>query len=227
MIILAAMGWEAAFQEKGKGPKWLFGVGVFFSLWLCVSAQWTTTAPYASALGMEDPLYRLKRHYSFDMETYAAYRYIEDRTTPEDKVMAFAVFQTYPLQRTAYVDFKWKKPIFLEWASRCQTAGQLAKKLREEGVSIFLYQKWEAEAMSKVEKDFKLEGMPIEEYKKFWKYYMEPKQILTNTCVYQVKNQPAERPYDISILPGLKERAPTPAKAKVFSNSWIKKGIGF
>lgn len=173
------------------------------SLWLCLATQFATTAPYASALGLEDPLLRLKRHYSYDTDTYQAYRYIEEHSEPRDKVMAFAVFQTYPLQRTAFVDFKWKKPIFLEWASHCQTAEQLAHKLHEEGVEYFLYQQWEAKAMSKMEKDFKLEGMPVLEYRRFFEYYVRPVAVFGNSMVCRIQPEPHHEPTVWQQVPGL------------------------
>jgi hypothetical protein len=192
LVLLSALAWQQAFQEKGKWAKPLFGLGVLLSLWLCLSTQLTTTAPYASALGLEDNLYRLKRHYSYSTDTFSAYHFIEAHSDPYDKVMAFAVWQTYPLERTAFVDFKWKKPIFLEWASHCQTAEQLAQKLHEEGVRYFLYQRWEAGAMSKMEKDFQLTGMPVSEYERFWQWFMEPALEGENSIVYRVRTTPSE-----------------------------------
>jgi len=205
LVFLAAMTWEEAFKEKDRLARFVFEAGAVLSLWLCFSAQLTTTAPYASALGLEDPLLRLKRHYSYSLDTYNAYKGIEEHSDVKDKVLAFAVFQTYPLNRTAFVDFKWKRPVFLQWASQCQTAEQLAKRLREEGVRYFLYQKWEAEAMSKVEKDFKFEGMPVSEYVRFWQYYMEPVGVFGNSFVYQVRSAPLEKARYLDQLPGLQE----------------------
>jgi len=214
LLLLAALVWAEAFQEKKSGVKILFATGTVVSLWLCFSAQLTTTAPYASALGLEDPLLRLKRHYTYSTDTYAAYRFVENHSEPLDKVMAFAVFQTYSLQRTAFVDFKWKKPIFLDWASHCQTAEQLAKKLREEGIRYFLYQQWEAAAMSKLEKDFKLEGMPVSEYTRFWRFFVDPVKYENmsagyheNSLVYLVRTTPRTDPIKMVItLPGLQEQ---------------------
>ncbi len=206
LILLAAMAWEAAFRDKKSGSKFLFVTGTALSFWLCLSAQLTTTAPYASALGLEDPLLRLKRHYTYDTDTYTAYRFIENHSDPRDKVMAFAVFQTYPLQRTAYVDFKWKRPIFLQWASRCQTAEQLAQKLHEEGVEYFLYQQWEATAMSRMERDFTLEGMPVQEYVRFWECFMEPVERGENSIVYKIRKTQLKKPRKLDQLPGLQEK---------------------
>ncbi len=202
LILLAALAWEEAFKEKQNGPKVLFGVGAALSFWLCLSAQLVTTAPYASALGLEDPLLRLKRHYSYNLDTYAAYRGIEGHSDPKDKVLAFAVFQTYPLQRIAFVDFKWKRPVFLQWASDCKTAEELSAILKREGVRYFLYQKWEARAMSREEKDFNLEGMPVSEYVRFWRYFMDPVGIYENSFVYSVRDKPREEPQKIELLPG-------------------------
>ncbi|HTC19660.1 MAG TPA: hypothetical protein VK859_02360, partial [bacterium] len=167
-----------------------------------LSAQLTTTAPYAVALGLEDPLLRLKRHYSYDLDTYAAYKGIEDHSDPKDKVVAFAVFQTYPLQRIAFVDFKWKRPVFLQWASHCKTAEELAAVLKKEGVRYFLYQKWEAGAMSRQEKDFNLEGMPVSEYARFWRYFMDPVGSYENSFVYEVRFKPRSEPQSLKPLPG-------------------------
>ena len=202
LVLLAALLWEEAFVVKKNGAKTLFWIGAFLSFWLCLSAQLTTTAPYASALGMENPLLRLKRHYSYDLDIYSAYNGIEDHSDPKDKVVAFAVFQTYPLQRITFVDFKWKRPIFLGWASRCKTAEELAMVLKKEGVRYFLYQKWEAGAMSREEKDYKLEGMPVAEYVRFWKYFMDPVGVYENSFVYAVRFKPRLVPLKIKFLPG-------------------------
>ena len=203
LMLLSAMSWESALTEKKKAVGILFGFGVFLSLWLCFSAQFVTTAPYASALGLEDPLLRLKRHYSYNRDTYNAYKGIEDHSNPKDKVIAFAVFQTYPLNRIAFVDFKWKKPIFFQWASQCHTAEQLVMLLRREGVRYFLFQQKEAEAMSKVENDFSLRGMPITEYERFWRYYMKPVGIFENSLVFETLNEPLAIPQIIPSLPGV------------------------
>jgi len=187
LALLSAMAWQLAFKEKRGWGRPLFVTGLLISVWLSFSTQLGTTAPYASALGLEDPLLRLKRHYSLSTETYEAYRFIESHSDPADKVMAFAVWQTYPLQRMAFVDFKWKRPILLEWATHCHTAEQLAQKFHEEGVAYFLFQRWETDAMSKVERDFKLEGMPLPEYKRFWGTFLEPVLRGENVTVYRVR----------------------------------------
>lgn len=206
LVLLAAMAWAEGFKKNENGNRIVFGMGVALSLWLCLSAQLTATAPYASALGLEDPLLRLKRHYTYDTDTYSAYRFIEDHSDSRDKVMAFAVFQTYSLTRIAFVDFKWKQPIFLQWASQCQTAEQLARKLHEEGVRYFVYQKWEANSMSHVEKDFSLDGMSAKEYERFWQLFMVPVMTGENTVVYEVRISPSEKPRKLDLLPGLQEK---------------------
>jgi hypothetical protein len=202
MVVLAVMGglaWQIALKGKELYQKCLFTIGLLLSLWLMVSAQLTATAPYFSALGLEDPLNRLKRHYSRDLGTFSAYRFIENNSDVHDKVMAFSVFQTYQLQRVAFVDFKWKMPIFLKWASFCKTAEELAFIFKKEGVAYFLYQDWEAGVMSKMEKDFKLEGLPTSEYDRFWKCFMEPAAEFGNAYVYHVLDRPQSvknnRPY--------------------------------
>jgi hypothetical protein len=106
----------------------------------------------------------------------------------------------------AFVDFKWKKPIFLDWAAHCRTAEQLAEKLHEEGVRYFLYQEWEARAMSHVEKDFSLEGMPIQEYVRFWQLFMEPEEKYKNSSIYEVRTTPMRTPRKLFQLPGLQEK---------------------
>jgi hypothetical protein len=197
MVVLAVMGalaWQIALKKKGIFPRCLFTAGLLLSLWLMVSAQLTVTAPYASALGLEDPLQRLRRHYSSDFGTFSAYQFIENNSDSSDKIMAFAVFQTYPLQRTAFIDFKWRMPIFLKWASSCRTAEELAAVLKKQGVSYFLFQEQEASAMSKKEKDFRLEGMPLSEYDRFWKYFMEPVADFGNACVFRSLVRPSTTP---------------------------------
>jgi hypothetical protein len=206
LVLLSGLAWQEVFKEKGEWGRPLFGTGILLSLWLCLATQISTTAPYASALALEDPLLRLKRNYSYDSDVYAAYRGIESHSDSKDKVVAFAVFQTYPLNRITFVDFKWKRPIFLEWASRCQTAEQLAKKLHEEGVRYFLYQKWEAEGMAREEKDFNLVGMPVPEYVRFWQSFMEPVGRYENSFVYEVRTTPLGIPRKLDQLPGLQEK---------------------
>lgn len=205
LVLLASMAWEEAFRRKA-GAGILFGLGAACSLWLCLSAQLQTTAPYASALGLEDNLARLKRNYTYDSDTYAAYRFIEDHSDPWDRVVAFAVFQTYPLRRITFVDFKWKRPLFLQWASDCKTAQQLADLLHQKGVAYFLYQEWEAAAMSRLERDFDLQGMPKAEYVRFWRYYTEPAAVYENSTVYRVRATPLGSPRKLDQLPGLQEK---------------------
>ncbi len=206
LVLLAALVWFEALKEKSKWPKLAFTIGAVISLWLCLSAQWTVTAPYAAALGLDDPSMRLKRNYCFNLDTFAAYKGIEDQSNPRDKVLAFGVYQTYPLQRTAYVDFFWKKPVFLKWASSCRTAEQLAARLHQEGVSYFLYQRNEAVAMSFREKNFTLEGMSTAEYVKFWRFYMKPVCEFENTWVYKVSDKPFPKAMVLGQLPGLQEK---------------------
>ncbi len=207
LVLLAAMAWETAFQGKKAGPQILFGVGAACGLWFCLLAQLNSTAPYASALGVEDNLLRLKRHYSLSLDTYAAYRDIEENSGPRDKVVAFGVFQTYPLQRTTFVDFAWKNPIFLEWASTCHTADQLARLLKREGVVFFLYQKAEAEDMYFRSRKFELAEMAPVEYKKFWKLYMTPLWIYDNSIVYRLNDHPiGTNSSPLLELPGIQEK---------------------
>ena len=205
VIILSSLAWDGAFAEKRASAKILFGLGAVVSIWLCLSAQWTATAPYASALGLENPLARLKRNYSMSGDTYAAYRVIENNSEPGDKAMAFGVFQTYPLRRMSYVDFFWKKPIFLQWAGSAGTAQGLAKRLKENGVDWFIYQKGEAVNASFREKDFSLEGMPEKEYARFWQYYADLVWSGDNSVVYRFREKPREKIGPLLQLPGLQE----------------------
>ncbi len=206
LVLISAVAWGEMLKAKNHWPKAVFIFATVFSLWLCVSAQVQNTAPYASASGLEDPLKRLKRNYLFDLDTYCAYRDVEDRSSPRDKVLAFGVYQTYPLQRTAFVDFFWKKPIFLKWTSSCRTAEEFAKLLRKEGVSYFLYQKSEAMMMSAKEKDFQLEGMSAAEYIRFWRFFMEPITRYENTSVYRVLANARLTTVNLCELPGLQEK---------------------
>jgi len=205
LALLGTLGWAEALKGRAWGPRALFAAGVSTAFWLCLSAQATATAPYASALGLEDPERRLKRHYSYDPRATGAYRFIEERSDPRDKVLAFAVFQAYPLERTTFVDFKWKRPVFLEWASRCDQAGQLASCLRKEGVEWFLYQRWEAKAMSKVGTGFHLERMSTDEYARFWRTYMEPVGAGGNIRVFRLRKNPLWIPMEVGEMPYLRE----------------------
>ncbi len=206
LVLLASMAWEEALKKKDSLDRIAFGAGTVLSLWLCLSTQLTTTAPYASALGLEDPFLRLKRHFLYSTNTYSANKYIEEHSDSKDKVVAFAVYQDYPLNRIAFVDFKWKRPIFLQWVSKCKTAEQLANLLREEGVRFFLYQEQEALFMSKVEKDFNLAGMPASEYIRFWQYYMDPVKVFENSIVYEVRSVPLDLPQKFEPIPGFQEK---------------------
>lgn len=206
LVLLASLLWGKALQDGGALRKILFGLGLILSTALTILAQMQTTCPYSSALGMEDSLVRLQRHYSFNLDTYAAYREIENHSDESDKVLAFGVFQTYPLGRQSFVDFFWKKPILLKWAEGRKTAAGLALALREQGVSEVLYQGDEAAMMSRKEKDFELTGMPEKEYAEFWKRYAQPYIALENSTVYRVLTEPAPRPFPLINLPGLQER---------------------
>ncbi len=205
LCVLSALAWSEAFRQKGMGARWLFALGALVSMWLTVSAQLTTTAPYASALGLEEPLERLARNYSFNLDTYAAYRDIENNSGPADKVMTVGVFQTYPLRRMAFVDFNWKRPTLLEWASQCRTAEQLAQRFRREGVDWILYQKEEAIHSYGRNKDWKLEGIPEKEYLRFWMYFAEPVAQYDNSFVYRVRQKALDRPLLLQEVPGLQE----------------------
>lgn len=220
LVLLAGMAWGKAWEEKSQWPKWSFGIGCFLSLWLCCSAQLSATAPYASALGLEDPLVRLKRNYSLDMDTYAAYRAIEKDSGPRDKVVAFGVFQTYPLDRTAFVDFFWKKPIFLAWASQCRTAEDLALRLKREGVTHFLYQQGEAVNMSLREKGFELEGMPVKEYIRFWTDFAQPLVGYENSMVYRICERPLAHSRLLDQLPGIQEKPLANVKRSADHQQW-------
>ncbi len=205
-ILLAMMLWGEAWKEGRKGPKILLGMGLILSTIATMFTQLQTTAPYASALGMEDPLLRLKRNYSFEMTTYDAYRVIEDHSRPQDRVLAFGVFQTYTLRRGSFVDFFWKQPMLLEWADQNSTAHELAVKLKEEGVDYILYQRQEAVQMSQREKGFNLGKMPEAHYVEFWRYYAEPLWVSENCLVYRINTEPAARPYPLLELPGIQEK---------------------
>jgi hypothetical protein len=206
LTLLAGLIWGAVLQEKPRFPKLLFAGGAVLAFWLCLCAQLNSTAPYYIALGGQDSLARLRQNYDFNFDTFSAYETIEKNSNDQDRTMAFAVYQTYPLKRSAYVDFFWKKPIFLEWASHCQTADQLAEQMKRKGVTTFLYQRLEAASMSVKEKYFILEGMPESEYIRFWKYYMEPMVIDENSVVYRVRQIPLDKPAPLTDLPGLQEK---------------------
>lgn len=205
LLLLASFLWNKAFQESGVVRRIVFALGIVVSIALTLLAQVQTTTPYASALGLEDSLIRLKRNYSFDLDTYCAYRTIEKISETQDKVLAFGVYQTYPLRRTTYVDFFWKKPILLKWAENCKLAGDLALKLREEGIQYIVYQREEASMMSGKEKNFNLTGMPEIQYVEFWKRYAEPVQRFDNCVVYRVGEIPTSTPIPLLDIPGLQE----------------------
>jgi hypothetical protein len=205
LVLIAAIVWSAALKEDGQWAKTVFGLGFALSLWLCVSAQLNTTAPYASALGLEDPLKRLERNYGFNMDTFAAYRDIENQSDSYDKVLALGVFQTYPLQRTSFVDFYWKKPTLLSWASDCQTAEELALRFKKEGALFVLYPREEAIHSFGRNKNYHLEGISEKEYLRFWNYFMQPVAEYENTFVYRVSQTPSIKPMGLHEVPGLQE----------------------
>ncbi len=207
-LILLMMGsflWEKTLESPKKRAGFLFIPALIFSFLLTFWAQIQTTAPYAAALGMEDPLFRLKRNYSFEMSTYSAYKAIEQNSDTQDRVLAFGVYQTYPLRRTAYVDFFWKKPILLKWAEQAKTDDDLARKLREEGIEFILYQREEAVMMSRKEKDFILTGMPEDQYVEFWRRYADPVGSFGNCTLYQIRKSPSAKIFPLKELPGLQE----------------------
>ncbi len=227
LVLTASFLWGKALQG-GKIQKGLFISAAFFSLGMTLLAQIQTTAPYASAMGMEDPLMRLKRNYSFDFDTYRAYQAIENFSIPRDKVLAFGVFQTYPLRRTSYVDFFWKKPFLLKWASTCSVASDLALKLKEEGATYILYQRKEAVAMSGKEKDFVLTGMPEKQYVEFWEYYAKLVITFGNCSVYQVLDTPSRTAFKLNDLPGLQENLirliqSNPGKGWIETRAFLKR----
>ncbi len=205
LALLSGLAWASVFKTSPKLLRWIFGLGLMVSFWMVWVTQLNTTKPYGCALGLQDSLTRLKRNYDMDFDTFSAYETIEKSSASVDKVMAFAAYQTYPLRRTAFVDLFWKQPIFLNWASQCHTAGQLAEKLRREGVTCFLYQRLESALMSRKEKDFHLSGMSDDEYARFWEYYTEPLGIFENSSVYRIRATPLIKPRKLTDLPGLEE----------------------
>ena len=205
LVLIAAIAWDKAIKEDGKWAKIAFGLGCVLSLWLCLSAQLSTTAPYASALGLEDPLKRLKRNYVINLDTFAAYRDIENQSGPWDKVVALGVFQSYPLQRTSFVDFYWKKPTLLRWASDCLTAEELAVRFKKEGALFVLYSREESIHSFDRNKNYQLEGMTEKEYLRFWSYFMQPVAEYENTFVYRVNQTPSAKPIVLHEVPGLQE----------------------
>jgi len=205
LALISAIVWDKALREDGWWAKVTFGLGCALSLWLCVSAQISTTAPYASALGLEDPLKRLERNYGFNLDTYAAYRDIENQSGTWDKVVALGVFQTYPLQRTSFVDFYWKKPTLLSWAADSKTAEELAARFKKEGALYVLYQREEAIHSYGRNKDYKLEGMSEKEYLRFWNCFVQPVAEYENTFVYRVTQAPSAKPMVLQEVPGLQE----------------------
>jgi hypothetical protein len=140
------------------------------------------------------------------MSTYDAYHVIEDISSPQDRVLAFGAFQTYPLRRTSFVDFFWRQPILMEWADHASNARGLALKLKEEGVEYLLYQRQEAVLMSQKEKGFALGVLPEASYVEFWRYYAKPIFMSGNCLVYRVHWEPASGPYPLPELPGLQEK---------------------
>jgi len=205
LVLIAAIVWDKVLKKDGKWAKTVFGLGCLVSLWLCFSAQLTTTAPYASALGLEDPLKRIERNYGFNLDIFAAYRDIETQSGPWDKVVALGVFQTYPLQRTSFVDFYWKKPTLLSWASDCQTAEELAMRFKKEGALFVLYPREEAIHSFGRNKNYQLGGMSEKEYLRFWSYFMQPVAEYENTFVYRVTQMPSAKPMILHEVPGLQE----------------------
>ena len=205
LSLLGGAVWALALKDSRPWVKWVFGLGVLAALWTGWMAQWNCTSPYGCALGLQNPLERLKDNYDMDFDTFSAYEAAEKNTSVQDRVLAFAVFQTYPLERTAYVDFFWKRPIFLAWASQCRDAGELAERLKRSGVTCFLYQRMESAYMSRKEKDFALSGMPVSEYIRFWNRYTQPMAQFENSSLYRILDRPLEKPRPLTDLPGLEE----------------------
>ncbi|HET9869872.1 MAG TPA: hypothetical protein VFR02_05190, partial [bacterium] len=205
MTFLSGLAWARVLTPSSRKVRWLFAAGLLVSLASVWAAQSRVTRPYGYALGFQDPMDRLKKNYSMDFDTFSAYEAVEKNSGPRDKTMAFGVFQTYPLRRGAFVDFFWKKPIFLQWASGCRTAGQLAEKLRREGVTTFLYQRAEAAYMSRKEKNFGLSGMPVQAYERFWARYTEPLAVFENSSLYGIRASPLPQDRPLIDLPGVEE----------------------
>jgi hypothetical protein len=220
LALVSGAAWSLGLKYSTPLLRWVFGFGFLLSLGMVWINQLNTTSPYGVSLGFQNPLERLKRNYDADFDTFCAYETIEKNSAGCDKTLAFALYQTYPLRRTAFVDFFWKKPIFLNWASQCETADQLAQKLRREGITTFLYQRMEAAYMSRKEKDFELSGMPPAEYVRFWQFYTRPLALYENSSLYQVLSRPLERPRNLTDLPGLEEAWLAPLLASEQRGDW-------
>lgn len=207
LAAFAGLAWSVALREGGRIARIAFAAGWAVSLWLAFASQLRTDAPYAAALGLESRDARMVRHYYFDRDAFVAYRAIEKDMKPGDRVLAFGVFQAYPLKAPVYVDFIWKKPNLLKWAGEAGTADALATRLLQEGVRYLLYQREEAVRMSARNPGFVLEGMKEAEYIRFFRHHMEPMRVMTNTTLYRLREKPSGRPGPLPELPGLLEQA--------------------
>jgi hypothetical protein len=220
LLGFSVLGWQVAFKKEKIKSKILFGLAWLFSAFLLLGAQITSTVPYASALGLQNPLLQLKKNYYFNGDTFAAYHWIMSHSGPHAKVAVFSTIQAYPLHRIAYTDFFWRQPLFLRWASHCSTAHQFSNKLREKGIRFLLYERQESIWMYQRNKHFKLTHLPRAQYIRFFRYYVRPVKIYENTTVYRICYHKATHPISLIDLPGLEEPYLSSIQINIHKGYW-------
>jgi len=211
LMVLAMVAWSRALRE-GRGARILFlsACGVLITVsWL---AAFRTTAPFASALGLEPLWDRLERHYYMDRDAFPAYRWVESHSDKDDKVLLFTTFLSYPLQRTAFYDLQWENPTLMRWADESGGADRLALRLRREGVKFVVYHRLESDFLSGGNPRFAERTMPEPEWVRFWGVWMQPVLRLGNSQVYQVRTEAREESAPRGDYPALQEKVLSSAR---------------
>jgi len=205
VLVVSTLAWSVAFN-KDKTMRIVFWTGWMVCFWLSTSAVFSSTAPFASALGLEAGTKRVARHYYIDDDALSAFAWIERNSSSDDKVLIFTSFLSYPLERSAFFDLQWENPTLLRWSDEEGNADKLARRLKREGVRYVIYYRLASDFLAGGNKRFAERMMPETEWNKFWGRWMEPTLRLENTQVFRLRESAAlvsNQPVD---LPGIQEK---------------------
>jgi hypothetical protein len=204
--VVSTVAWSWALREH-RAARWLLAVGWVVCFWISLSALCRTTAPFASDLGVESGWKRLARNYYMNEDARSAYRWVEERTCPEDRILLFTTYLSYPIERSVYYDLQWDNPTLLRWSAEEGTAEGLVRRLKREGVEYLVYHRLESTFLATRKFPFGNYKMPDTEWVRFWGKWMDPVLSLENTRVYRPRAKPLEVGVQLVDLPGVQEKA--------------------
>lgn len=206
LAVVSLVAWSRALREH-RSLRWLLAVGWCACFVMTLSGMCKTTAPFASALGLESGWKRLARQYYMDEDARSAYRWVEERTRSKDRILLFTTYLSYPLERSAFYDIQWDNPTLFRWSAEEGNAEGLARRLKREGVEYLVYHRLESTFLAARKLPIENPRMSDAEWVRFWGMWMESVLSLENTRVYRLRPIPLERGVPLVDLPGIQEKA--------------------